>query len=150
VRPSACAFGLFKATSADFARKPFPFLGLLDTQSRLASSRWHHSHLSQVRATESLRICDLSDEQVRLKAGTDLGTLMHPELSIPQAWGFAIQTHPANVDGIRFLSRFDDQPSFVLFERPGIAIRLEESLIGALPDIPEADRFLMDRKIGLV
>jgi hypothetical protein len=75
---------------------------------------------------------------------------MHPELSIPQAWGLAIQTHPSAVDGIRYLSRFNHQPSLVLFDRPGSANQLSATLIGSLPDVPEADKFLLGRKIALV
>ena len=122
----------------------------LETQSRLSASRWRNSLLSQVRSTASLRICDLTDDQVRLALGVELGSLMNPELSIPQAWGLAIQTHPSTVDGIRYLSRFNHQPSLVLFDRPGSSIHLSETLIGTLPDVPEADQFLLERKIALV
>ena len=123
---------------------------LLDTQSRLAGSRWQNSHLSQVRSASTFRICDLADERVRLALGVELGSLMNPDLSIPQDWGLAIQNHPSTVDGIRYLSRFNQKPSVLLFERPGMATNLNETFIGTLPDVPKADRFLLDRKIALV
>ena len=122
----------------------------LESQSRLSAGRWRNSLLSQVRSNAPLRICDLTEDKVLLALGVELGSLMHPELSIPQAWGLAIQTHPSAVDGIRYLSRFNHQPSLVLFDRPGSAIQLSETLIGSLPDVPEADKFLLGRKIALV
>lgn len=123
---------------------------LLDGQARLSLGRWQASHLSQVSSPSPFRICDLTDEAVRLAVGVDLASLMSPDLSIPQAWGLAMQTHSANLDGLRYLSRLNAQPSIVLFERPGIAAKLSAALMGPLADVPEADQFLMQQSIGLV
>jgi len=123
---------------------------LLDGQARLAKSVWTNSRLSRVRSTDSLKICDLTDDAARLRLGVDLTALMHSDLAVPQAWGLAIFRHPATVDGLRYLSRLNQQPCLVLFERPGLAARLKETLVGTLPDLDEASEFLTNHAIALV
>jgi hypothetical protein len=123
---------------------------LLDHQTRLSLARWSHSRLSRVSSKAVFRICDLADEKVRLALGVDLSALMHTDLEVSQAWGLAIQKHPTNVDGLRYLSRFDAKPAVVLFDRPGLVAKLSEAPGGLLPDVPEADSFLLQYSISLV
>lgn len=123
---------------------------LLDSQDRLSASRWKFSHLSRVHSKATFRICDLTEENVRLALGVDLSALMHSDLTVPHEWGLAIQNHPSAVDGLRYLSRLNQEPSFVLFERPGIAAKLGETFIGALPDVNQATEFLVRKSIKLI
>jgi len=123
---------------------------LPDNQDRLSASRWKSSHLSRVQSKATFRICDLTDENVRLALGVDLSALLHPDLAIPHEWGLAIQNHPSAVDGLRYLSRLNQQPSVVLFERPGASGKLWETLIGALPDVIQATEFLVRKSIKLI
>jgi hypothetical protein len=116
----------------------------------ISASRWQNTLLTRICSTTSLRICDLTNEKTRLALGTDLSALMSADLHVPHAWGLAIQNHPAEVNGIRYLSRFDSQPCYVLFERPWMAGQLEGTTLGSLHDSTEATRFLTDRSIALV
>jgi hypothetical protein len=123
---------------------------LLDNQKRLSASRWAKSHTSRVHSAASFKLCDLTDEKTRLALGVDLSALMHTDLSIPQAWSLAIQNHPAQVDGLRYLSRLNNEPSLVIFERLGATSKLEETFIGTLAELDEATAFLAQHSICLV
>lgn len=122
---------------------------LLD-RGGISASRWQNTLIARIRSDASLRICDLTDEKCRLRLGADLSALMSADLHVPHAWGLAIQNHPAAVDGIRYLSRFDSRPCLVLFERPWMAGRLEASSLGSLHESAEALHFLIDRSVSLI
>jgi len=123
---------------------------LLDSNSTLAAAGWKNRRLSRVQSKKTFKLCDLTDEKVRLKLGVDLGTLMQGDLSVTHAWGLALQTHPAAIDGFHFLSRFDQKTNVVIFNRTGQAAKFTETPIGDLPDVAEAETFLIDRKIAMV
>jgi len=80
----------------------------------------------------------------------DLASLTSYDLSIPQAWGLAIQRHPANFEGIKFKSRFTNRPCLALFERYNIKSSLSEKLVGSLSEIEPALAWLDKFKIQLV
>lgn len=43
-----------------------------------------------------------------------------PDYALPQAWAAALVAHPANIDGLIYMSRrVNDQQAVVLFHRPG-------------------------------
>jgi hypothetical protein len=111
---------------------------------------WNECRLTRIAFVEPLKICDLTDLATRRTLGVDLSALNHTNLAIPQAWGLAIQTHPAQPDGLRYLSRFTDQPCFALFERPGISAKLATEPLELLPDLDEDDAFLDTHRIALV
>lgn len=52
-------------------------------------------------------------------------SLLATDLSIPQAWGLAVQQHPAAFDALKYSSRFIDQSCLALFDRGGMAARLQ-------------------------
>lgn len=116
----------------------------------ISARRWENSHLSRIRSDATFRICDLTNENTRLQLGTDLSALMSTDLRVPHAWGLAIQNHPAVIDGIRYLSRFDSLPCLVLFERPWMAGRLEAISLGTLHESAEANTFLTEHAISLI
>lgn len=106
--------------------------------------------LSRVSSSVPLRICDLTELRVRRALGMDLSAMKHPELDVPQAWGLAIQEHSAAVDGLRYLSRFTGRPCLALFERPGLAPQLQETVVSTLARLEAADDFLDANTIALV
>ena len=79
----------------------------------------------------------------------DLSALVHNDLAIPQEWGLAIQQHPANFQGIKFKSRFNDKVCLALFQRDGIETRLKGNLIDKLPNNDTAVDWLDKHKINL-
>ena len=64
--------------------------------------------------------------------GVDKASLMATDITIPQEWGLALQQHLAAFDAIKYSSRFIDQPCLALFDRDGMAARLQEKLLGEL------------------
>ena len=122
---------------------------ILDPGARISRNRWYHSRLSQVRSKESLSICDLADPKTRRCLSVDLTALNYPDLSVPQQWRLAIQTHPAAVDGLRFPSRFTAQPCLVLFDRDNVRSMLTSRPSDLLPACDEASNFLTENMIHL-
>jgi hypothetical protein len=122
---------------------------ILDPGAIIARAAWENRRLSRVRSGTSLRLCDLTELATRRALGVDQSALKHTDLAVPQAWGLAIQTHPDQVDGIRYLSRFTSRPCLAIFERPGRVSDLAESALGLLPDLDEAEEFLAENFIAL-
>ncbi len=106
--------------------------------------------LSKVESTECLKLCDLTNLHIRRTLSLDLSALKHTDLSVPQAWGLAIQNHPEAVDGIRYLSRFTDRPCVALFERPGLTEKLRETPVSLLAELDAADDLLAANSIALI
>ena len=82
--------------------------------------------------------------------GVDKASLMAADLSVPQDWGLAVQHHPASFDAIKYSSRFVDQPCLALFDRGGMASRLQETLLGELNTLDGAIDWLDERQVALV
>jgi len=70
-------------------------------------------------------------------------------LSIPQAWGLAVQRHPAGFEAIKYVSRFVDQPCLALFDRGGLQSKLRVTELGALSDLDTPVDWLHERKAAL-
>jgi hypothetical protein len=99
---------------------------------------------------EVLRICDLTQAVVRSACRVDLSALHHTDLSIPQAWSKALQEHPAQFEGLRYLSRFDQGVCLALFGRSGIESRISLRRTEALGALEEGDSFLNSHRVALV
>jgi RES domain len=117
--------------------------------SAIAKVDWG-KRLSKIAWAIPLKVCDLTLLSVRRTLGLDLSAMKHTELDVPQAWGLAIQNHPAKVDGLRYLSRFTGSPCIALFECPGLAARLRETRVSLLAELDTADDFLNANSIALV
>jgi hypothetical protein len=118
--------------------------------SGIGLSVWNGCRLSRIGFLQPLDICDLTELATRRALGVDLSALEHTNLDIPQAWGLAVQTHPSQPDGLRYLSRFTDKPCIALFDRPGISAKLSTEPLALLPDLDEAGAFLETHRIALV
>jgi hypothetical protein len=115
----------------------------------ISSARWNGRSLSQIVAPE-LRVCAVSLERTRSALGVDKASLMAAELSVPQAWGLAVQQHPAGVEAIKYTSRFLDQPCLALFDRGGLQSRLRAKALGPLSDLDAAADWLEEQNAALV
>jgi len=123
---------------------------ILDPGAMVSASRWLGSMLSKITVLRPLRVCDLTETDVRRSLSLDLSAINSTDLSVPQRWALAIQTHPTNVDGLRYPSRFTNRPCLALFDRPGLARLLGCRPIASLSSLPEADAFLTHNQIHLV
>ncbi len=115
----------------------------------IAAAKWNDCRLSQIQVPP-LRVCAVSQEPTRNAMGVDKASLLAAELAIPQAWGLALQRHPAAFDAIKYSSRFIDQPCLALFDRGGLASRLQTTLLGELKHLDLAVDWLDDHQVSLV
>ena len=115
----------------------------------MPESLWKAHSVSLLRCP-ALHICDLTNPRTLASLRVDYTSLMNEKLDIPQDWGFAIQRHPSNFQGIKYRSRFNGRACLVIFERDGIEsrVRLEEG-IGALEHHDPAVDWIMDHKVRL-
>ena len=143
---------------------PYPFLYLgvdIDTclferfgdlayeqQKTLPQSIWN-AHSTSIVQVPEIHVCDLTNAKTLSALMVDLSALVHNDLAIPQEWGLAIQQHPANFQGIKFKSRFNDKVCLALFQRDGIETRLKGNLIDKLPNNDTAVDWLDKHKINL-
>jgi hypothetical protein len=104
--------------------------------------------VSAVLAPE-LYVCDLTQPKTLSSLMVDLTALMHNDLSTPQKWGLALQSHPAHVQGIKFASRFNGKPCLALFQRDNIEETLVEKLLGPLTALDAAVDWLDKHRIAL-
>ncbi|MES2707371.1 MAG: RES family NAD+ phosphorylase [Verrucomicrobiota bacterium] len=124
---------------------------VLDPGSFISQTRWMNQRVSRIQSTDTFRLCDLTETKTRSALKVDLPSLLHPDLSIPQTWGLAIQTHPENADGLCFFSRFTNRRCLVLFDAGGRHLsKLKSTAQGGLAVHAQADRFLDENKIALV
>jgi len=123
---------------------------ILDPGAKIHRNKWFNSRASEINLKKPLSICDLTDLGTRRRLKVDLPALNNTDISIPQQWGLAIQTHPDEVDGFFFPSRFTGERCLVLFERPKVAAKLKSKKGDLLPDIAEASVFLAKNTIHLV
>jgi len=93
----------------------------------------------------ALRLADFTQPLFSL-GGNGL-ILSTSDYRVPNMWSSAVYTHPDNVDGIYFRSRFAAEPCVALYERAGITTRGKAV---PLMDTPELGPFLDKYGIGLV
>lgn len=97
-----------------------------------------------------LRLCDLTDSDVRLALGVDSGTLYSPDLALPRTWAERIARHPAGFDGILYRSRITDEPCAVLWLRPGgRALDREMNFTTLAPFLNSSEAFAVAAKCGV-
>jgi hypothetical protein len=118
-------------------------------QRAIALSKWSGRQVSQINVPE-LAVCALNLAQTRDAAGVDKASLLATDLSIPQAWGLAVQQHSAGFQAIKYSSRFVDQPCLALFDLEGLAGQLKAGRLGDLVDLDTTVDWLHDRKAALV
>jgi hypothetical protein len=118
-------------------------------QRVISAARWHARSLSRI-VVPQLKVCAVSQEPTRDAMGVDKASLLATDLSIPQAWGLAVQQHPAAFDAIKYSSRFIDQPCLALFDRGGMVAHLQETLLGPLNSLDAALDWLDEHKAALV
>lgn len=115
----------------------------------IATSKWTNRCVSEIHVPE-LVVCALSLEKTRDAMGVDKASLLAADFSVPQAWGLAVQQHPAAFQAIKYTSRFLDQPCLALFGREGMQARLKATFLGTLGDLEAAVDWLHERKTALV
>ncbi len=118
-------------------------------QRVISATKWDGCCVSQIFVAE-LRVCAFSLERTREAMSVDKGSLMAADLGIPQAWGLAVQGHPAGFEAIRYASRFLDQSCLALFDRGGLQAKLQVKPLGALRSLDAAVDWLDERKAALV
>jgi hypothetical protein len=93
-------------------------------------------------------VCDLCDLHTLTTLGVDNASLMAADLQFRQAWALAIMNHSANVDGIQYQGRFNEDNCLALFDRRNITILTTP--LGSLSALPEANDFLDKFEVSLV
>jgi hypothetical protein len=115
----------------------------------ISSGKWGGCCLSQIVVPE-LKVCAVNLERTRDAMSVDKASLLAADLAIPQAWGLAVQGHPAGFEAIKYSSRFLDQPCLALFDRGGMQAKLRVKALGALAGLDVAVDWLDERKAALV
>lgn len=114
----------------------------------IAGAKWSGCCLSQI-AVPSLNVCALSQEPTRDVMGMHKASLMATDLTVPQAWGLAVQEHPAAFEAIKYSSRFVDQPCLALCDRGGMPGRLQVKPLGSLSNLNAAVDWLDQHRAAL-
>jgi hypothetical protein len=115
----------------------------------ISAAKWNGCSVSRI-VVPQLKVCAVSQEPTRDAMGVDKASLLATDLSTPQAWGLAVQEHPAAFEAIKYSSRFIDLPCLALFDRGGMPARLQVTLLGPLSSIDAAADWLDERKAALV
>jgi hypothetical protein len=115
----------------------------------ISAGKWDGCSLSRI-SIPQVKACAVSLEPTRNALGLDKASLLAADLSVPQAWGLAVQQHPAAFEAIKYSSRFIDQPCLALFDRGGLAARLQATLLGELKALDEAVDWLDQHEVALV
>lgn len=115
----------------------------------IAEGKWRGSSISQITVPE-VRVCAVSLERTRDAMGVDKASLLAADLTVPQAWGLAVQRHPASFQGIKYSSRFLDQPCLALFDQDKLIVQLKVTHLGELSDLDVAADWLHERGAALV
>lgn len=162
---SAIQFGIRAHHRFSHASSPFPLLyvgaslsvclweyfgdEIFGGRHVISAARWNSCSVSRI-TVPALKVCAVSLEATRNVLGVDKASLLAADISIPQQWGLAVQRHPATFEGIKYSSRFVNQPCLALFDRGRLAARLQETLLGELQDIDAAVEWLDEREAALV
>ena len=121
---------------------------LFQGQRVISAAKWNGCFLSQTIVPE-LKVCAVSLERTREAMSMDKACLLAVDLSTPQAWGLAVQEHPAAFEAIKYSGRFVDLPCLALFDRGGLAAKLQATSLGALSNLDAAVDWLDERKAAL-
>ncbi len=121
---------------------------VFDKRRIIPFGKWGGSCLSQIVVPE-LKVCAISLERTRDSMSVDKASILAADLTIPQAWGLAVQRHPAGFEAIKYSSRFLDQPCLALFDRGGLQSKLRVKALGALNKLDAAVDWLDERKAAL-
>ena len=162
---SAVHFGIYPHHRFSHANCPFPFLyagvnlsvclweyfgdDIFNGRHAISAGKWNGCSLSRIKVPQ-VKACAVSLESTRNAMAVDKASLLAADITVPQAWGLAVQQHPTAFEAIKYSSRFIDQPCLALFDRGGMAIRLHETLLGELNNLHEAVDWLDDRQVALV
>jgi hypothetical protein len=119
-----------------------------DHERAVPVSLWRAHSLSVVSAPEVM-VCDLTNPRTLSALMVDLAALMHPKIEAPQEWGLALQRHPANFQGLKFLSRFNGKACLALFQRDGLENRVTEKRVNGLSEDDSAVDWLARCGVGL-
>lgn len=122
---------------------------MYDGRHVLPRQLWAKTVLTEI-SVPGLRTCDLTKERTRSAMTVDMTALTSHELSVPQAWGLAIQRHPAGFQAIKYASRFNDRACLALFGTGNLPEQLKEKRVGPLTEIDEAEDWLEEHKVCLV
>ena len=115
----------------------------------ISAGKWQGCSLSKITVPE-VKVCAVNQERTRDAMSVDKASLLAANLAIPQAWGLAIQRHPAVLGAIKYSSRFLDQPCLALFDLGGMQARLRVKALGPLTGLDAAVEWLDVRKAALV
>jgi len=115
----------------------------------ISEGRWRGSSVSRMTVPE-IQVCALNNARTREAMRVDKASLMASDLAMPQAWGLAVQRHPAGFQAIKYSSRFVDQACLALFDRDAILPQLKVTHLGSLSDLETAMDWLHERKAALV
>jgi hypothetical protein len=121
---------------------------MYDRTLAIAFSLWQGHSITAIRVP-AMHLCDLTSAKTLSALRVDLSTLMHNDLKTPQAWGLALQRHPANFQGIKFKSRFNDKVCLAIFNRDHIEKRIKETAGRSLLDSDAAADWLHEHKVSL-
>ena len=116
----------------------------------ISSAKWAGCHLCQIVDPALPKVCALSLQRTRDAMSVDKASLLAADFTVPEAWGLAIQRHPAGFEAIKYSSRFVDQPCLALFDRGRLHARLKVTALGSLPNLDAAADWLDERKAALV
>ena len=119
-----------------------------DNQKALSRSLWE-AHCASAIYVPEIQVCDLTSAKTLSALMVDLSALMHTRVAAPQAWGLAIQRHPANFEAIKFASRFNGKACLALFQRDGLEQRLRQKRLGTLANHDPAVDWLDKHRVSL-
>ncbi|MGV3773274.1 MAG: RES family NAD+ phosphorylase [Verrucomicrobiales bacterium] len=122
---------------------------IFDNAHALPRTLWEDASISII-DVPALHLCDVSAMSGRNALAVDLTALMNNDLSVPQAWGLAIQNHPAETTAIKYKSRFSAAACLALFDRAEVAPKLIETYLGPLSTYDLALDWLARNKVALV
>ena len=161
----AVRFGRFPHHRFSHPAGPFPLLYLAATiqtclweffgddvfqgKRAIPAGKWRGCELSQILVPE-LHVCAANLERTRDAMSVDKASLLAADLTVPQAWGLAVQNHPANFEALKYSSRFRDQPCLALFDRGALSAKLRVKPLGDLSQLDAAVDWLDERKAALV
>src|SRR5258706_1493499 len=133
--PATCLFERFGDT-------------IYDQKMAIPNSLWQAYSLSELRVP-AVRGCDLTNPRTLSALRVDVAALTSNRLETPQAWGLAIQSHPAKFQAIKFRSRFNHKVCLALFNRDASEEKVKEKLINTLAKDDLANNWLHDHKVSL-
>src|SRR5579884_745258 len=119
-----------------------------EQQKIIPRSLWKVNCVTGVRVPK-LQLCDLTKRETLRVLFRSVRALMNNDLAAPQAWGLAIQKHPAAFQAITFKSRFNGKSCLALFRRDGIDKQLSEVRFGSLMKNGPAVNWLDKHKVSL-